>query len=246
MGKFQTEDDDYFEFLRWLQEAPEVTKKDCVTQIGCFAGHVNFARYLAVYELYKKVAHLPGDLIEVGVWKGQMLLYLSKLLTIFEPHNYSIAVGCDLFDGLGMQPGKDDPGFGTTGQYGADQAFLEGLISRQRIKNVRLEKMDSSRDFPNYFEKYPQQFFRLVFLDCGVYEVVKHSIEHLLPRIVPGGILMLDQFAIEGAPGEAKAVMELLREYKFQALPWTRSPNLYIVKEGARTPAAPPPGSPGS
>ena len=44
----------------------------------------------------------------------------------------------------------------------------------------------------NFFGENRHLVFKLVFLDAGVYAVVKHCIENFIDRIVPGGILIFD------------------------------------------------------
>jgi len=42
------------------------------------------AKLLAQYELYKKIVHLPGDVIECGVFKGASLIRLATFRDTLE------------------------------------------------------------------------------------------------------------------------------------------------------------------
>ncbi|MEI6149549.1 MAG: hypothetical protein WCS01_10665, partial [bacterium] len=70
----------------------------------------------------------------------------------------------------------------------------------------------------------------MVFLDCGLYKVVRHCIEEFWPRLTPGGVLLLDNFNHETAPGETQAVRELLPEFTLHTFPFAQQPTAYIVK----------------
>ena len=57
-------------------------------------------KLLARYELFEKSLHVPGDIVEAGVFKGTGLLYFLKLLHIFAPGSAKRVVGFDLFGGF--------------------------------------------------------------------------------------------------------------------------------------------------
>ena len=63
------------------------TVDDYIHRNPAFAGHMNVARFLALYETYKQALGLAGDIAEVGVWKASSLLYFAKLTQIFEPES---------------------------------------------------------------------------------------------------------------------------------------------------------------
>jgi predicted O-methyltransferase YrrM len=72
--------------------------------------------------------------------------------------------------------------------------------------------------------------FKLVFLDAGTYDVVSSAIRAFWPRLTPGGLLVLDQLNHEVAPGEARAVAELLPDLKVQTIPNSWMPTAFIEK----------------
>jgi hypothetical protein len=60
--------------------------------------------------------------------------------------------------------------------------------------------------------------------------VVAKSIELFWPRIVNGGILILDHYSHEFAPGETRAVMELLPNAEFKQFSFGWMPVAYTIK----------------
>jgi predicted O-methyltransferase YrrM len=72
--------------------------------------------------------------------------------------------------------------------------------------------------------------FKLVFLDAGLYQVVKSCLEQFWPRITSGGILAFDQFNHELAPGETRAIREFMPDAKIKTFPFAWMPTAYVVK----------------
>lgn len=52
---------------------------------------------LAHYELYKKIVHLPGDVVELGVFKGNSLIQFATFRSLLENDKSRKIVGFDAF-----------------------------------------------------------------------------------------------------------------------------------------------------
>jgi len=202
---------------------------DLVHHFPAFAGHVCLARYLALYEAYKMTIGLAGHVAEAGVWKGSSLLMLAKLTQLFEPESLTQAHGFDWF--RGNHPDPEERHLVEEGSYFESQEQVQKLISAQGLDNVALlHNVDLSKDLGAFFEKHGHLHFKLVFLDCGLYNVVTHCIEHFWPRLGAGGILVLDNFNHETAPGETAAVHKLLPDLQIRTFPFAQQPTAYIRK----------------
>ena len=58
------------------------------------------ARYLALYEIFKLIENVQGDIIEGGVNWGGGLMWFSQLSTVMEPINFQRRIiGFDTFEG---------------------------------------------------------------------------------------------------------------------------------------------------
>src|SRR5690349_21653098 len=69
---------------------------------------IHWGRMLALYEAYKMVADLPGSVVELGVFKGQTLLFFGILMEMFNPGDRSCQViGFDNFAGFTGLHDKD-------------------------------------------------------------------------------------------------------------------------------------------
>lgn len=203
--------------------------EDLIHHFPLFAGHVCLGRYLALYEAYKLTSGVAGHIAEAGIWKGSALLWLAKLTQLFEPESLTQVHGFDWFKGA--QPEPDEAHLVSAGAYAESRARVQALIDAQGLTRlVLLHELDLSIDLAQFFTDYSHLQFKMIFLDCGLYKVVRHCIEHLWPRLTPSGILVLDNFNHETAPGETRAVRELLPELTLHTFSFAQQPTAYIVK----------------
>jgi hypothetical protein len=229
-SKFDGRREDYWRGIRELLSMG-YPPEDLVHHFPLFAGHVCLGRYLALYEAYKLTAGLTGHIAEAGIWKGSSLLWFAKLSQLFEPESLTQTHGFDWF--RGAQPEASEAHLVSPGAYAEDRQRVQATIDAQGLqRTVLLHEVDLSCDLTQFFATYPHLQFKLIFLDCGLYKVVRHCIEEFWPRLTPGGVLLFDNLNHETAPGETMAVRELLPEYKLHAFPFTQQPTAYIVKPG--------------
>ena len=239
-------------YRKALAEIQEMgfTFYDYIHHNPAFAGHMNLSRFLALYETYKQTFGLAGHIAEVGVWKASSLLYFAKLAQIFEPESLTLVHGFDWFRGTSPGPDemtarvqqlwKDSPSSEEENRLRTDKEAAEmyerikRLIAIQNLDHVvYLHKLDVTKELDRFFEEHPHIQFKIVFLDAGTYEVVKACLPHFWPRLTAGGIMILDQFNHEIAPGETRAVREFLPEMPIHSFVFTNHPSAYIVKPGA-------------
>jgi hypothetical protein len=205
-------------------------KKDFINHFPAFVGHLTLARFLAMYEAYKMVVDVAGHIAEVGVDKGTSSLYFAKLLKIFEPNSTTLVHGFDWFQG--NKPTKEEAAFIEEGSYKTDEEQLRQLIKAQGLENaLHIHNLDATKELKPFFEENNHLQFKLVFLDIGIYDVVAESIRNFWPRMTPGGILLLDHYSFEMAPGEIRAVRDLLPNVKFRQFPFGWMPVAYAIKE---------------
>lgn len=203
---------------------------DLIHHAPAFAGHMNLGRYLALYEAYKMALPYTGHIAEAGMWKGTCTLLFAKLVRLFEPETLSLVHGFDWFQGARVQGAEAT--LVEPGAYAASADWVRKLVSVQGLDDiVRIHDLDLAKALPAFFERHPHLQFKLVFLDCGYYDVVKACIEAFWPRLTPGGLLVLDNLNHETAPGETQAVRELLPHSRIRSFGFAFQPTSYIVKE---------------
>ena len=174
------------------------------------------SKIMAHYELVKMVAGLPGAIVECGVFKGASLTRFAALRELMgSPYSKAI-VG---FDTFGPFPETDYAADVRTREQfvaaageesiGLDQ-LKEVLARKGTDRNVELVPGDILETVPSYLDRNPELRISLLNLDTDIYEPAKVILEHLYPRIVPGGLLVLDDYGTFA--GETDAVDEYFRD----------------------------------
>lgn len=220
-GKFNEVDEKYFtyieELLKW-----QIPAKDLIYQFPAYVGHVNLARFLFFYDLYKKTINLNGHIADVGTWKGASFLFMAKMIKLFEPYNTTQAYAFDWFQG--MAPGKDDDQT-QAGNYCADYDFLTRLVELQGLSDIAIiNKMDVTCELAPYFEDRPWMRFKFVFVDCGIEEVLESSLANFWPRLVNGGVLILDHYNSGSSPTESQILERYIGNLPILQAPFNRQP----------------------
>lgn len=150
-------------------------------------------------DLYQKVAHLDGNLVEVGCWTGRSTVALAKACTPAVVH----AV---------------DTWQGSPGEISAELA-AERDVYAQFCRNVGpLGNVVAYRmGWRDYFAKYAQPT-RLLHIDAThTYEEVRDNLIEALPHMVAGGIVCGDD--VHHPPVQA-AILEVLGDTNTAATLW--------------------------
>lgn len=226
--KFDSRREGYYKGLKEI-EGLNYSFNDLVEHYPAFVGHMTISRYLGLYELYKKTLGVAGHIAEVGSYKGASLLHFSKLVQIFEGESLTQVHGFDWFKGME----KDEiESFVEEGSYKESYQRLITLIEAQGLQNQTfVHKMDVTKELEPFLKENLHLQFKLVFLDAGMYNIVKTVLPLLWERLTPGGILILDQYNHELSPGETLAVREILPHAHVKTLPNIWMPSAYIIKE---------------
>ena len=226
--RFASRREGYYEGVQRIKNL-DYTFEDMIEHFPCFVGHMTLSRFIGLYELYKKSLGVAGHIAEVGVYKGASFLFFAKLIQIFEAESLTQAHGFDWFEGAGTDDIENKVELGT---YKESFERVQELISAQQLEHIAfIHKLDVTKELKPFLDKYKHLQFKLVFLDAGLYNVVKTSLPLLWERLTPGGILVLDQYNHELSPGETLAVREILPNVKVKTLPNIWMPSAYIVKE---------------
>lgn len=228
--KFEGSRESYYEGIKKIKEAG-YSEEDYIHHYPCFTGHLTMARFISLYECYQKTLGIAGHIADVGVYKGASLLYFAKLTQIFEPTTLTQVHGFDWFQG--NKPQGDIDKDILVGSSAEPYDRVNNLVKAQSLDHVaKLHQVDLTKDLENFFSVHSHLQFKLAFLDTGTYEVVKTALPYFWDRLTTGGIMVLDQFNFEIAPGETKAVVDFFKDKNRPILTFPNGwmPNAYIVK----------------
>ena len=57
---------------------------ELITNYGLFSGDTNLFKTLTIFDLIKQTSKIKGDIIELGIHKGNTSLLIKKILSIFK------------------------------------------------------------------------------------------------------------------------------------------------------------------
>lgn len=198
-----------------------------------YVRRVPLKRFLAMYEIFKRILPVKGSVVECGVFGGFGVMSWAKLSTILEAENLTRRIyGFDTFEGFPDVGEKDQNGF-TTPKVGdlrsSSYEELRSLIAeydRDRflghIPKVELIKGDISKTAPEFVKTHPELLVSLLFMDCDLYEPTKAALEAFLPRMPKGAIVAFDELDNRIWPGETLAMLEVARikDLRLERLEW--------------------------
>jgi hypothetical protein len=171
-----------------------------------FSQPARINKLLAHHDLYKSILNLPGDVFELGVYKGTSLIRWATFRNLLENDFSRRIVGFDAYGAFPreqvLQP--EDHAFierfeGAGGE-GLSEIELEQIFTRKGIRNVHLVKGNVFSTLDEYLGAQPQTRIVLLHLDMDVREPTAYALEHLYDRIVPGGLIVIDDYnAVAGA-----------------------------------------------
>lgn len=189
-----------------------------------FVPRQNLARFLCLNDIFKQVLDVQGDVVECGVNWGGGLMAFAQLSAIYEPVNLQRRiVGFDTFAGFVQIDDEDMQGaIGSSerraGGYKADclgdLRECVTLYDRNRfighVEKVVLVEGDVAETVPRYLQDNPHTVVSLLHLDLDLYAPTKTAIEHFVPRMPKGAVIVFDELNNRTWPGETAAVMETL------------------------------------
>lgn len=163
---------------------------------------------------------IEGDIVECGVWRGGSMMVAAKILYEKKQQNKTLYL-YDTYEGM-TQPGINDVAFdGNHAQELFNEtpqwcyATLEDVKRNMESTNydptkIKYIKGKVEETIP---ENIPQKI-SILRIDTDWYESTLHELNYLYPLLVPGGVLIIDDFG--HWKGCRKAVEEYFSSSKFK------------------------------
>ena len=149
----------------------------------------------------KVLRETPGNILEVGVYKGGTLVALAECQKEICPE-YNV-YGIDTFIG---HPYTDGHEVHPIGKYGdVDQTTLENYIDSKDLGEGTYLYEGKVEEI---FEKIDISDISFLHVDCDLYTPIKYCIEHIAPLLKKGGMVYFDDYGHEHCPGATKAIEE--------------------------------------
>lgn len=212
-----------FENTQAIFEKDTSSVSDKLDAFPKFASRQAIAKFLTKYEIYKKILHVNGSIVECGVLQGAGTLAWAKLSSILEPVNHTRRIiGFDTFSGFPKVTKEDGAGSGTSehltsGGLAARMEDVERAISLYNVNRplahipkIELVKGDICETAFCYLARNQHLVVALLYLDLDLYKPTKAALQALLPRMPKGGVIVFDELNAEIFPGETQAVQEVV------------------------------------
>lgn len=204
-------------------------------------------RFIAHHELFLKVLEIPGDIAELGVFRGLGLFTWANFLeahaigdrtkTVYGFDNWKGFTEILPQDGANLpQTFKEKGGFSPANYFEELKAAIE-IFDKDRFipwkPRIKLVEGDIEKTSFQFVKDNPGVRFSLIHFDCDIYRPTKAALEAFWPRLSRGGILLFDEYAIPDWPGETQAVDEFFQDKPniiIKKLDWTNAPAGYVIK----------------
>jgi len=215
------------------------TIQDKLDNFEIFVRRQALARFLARYELFKKIIHVKGSIIECGVHLGGGVMAWAKLSSNLEPYAiHRKIIGFDSFEGFpSIHPSDNNPDEKNLEKFNPEYDVYKELqqcitdYNNNRFLNqflkVELVKGDAIVKIPKYIDDNAHLIVSLLFLDFDLYEPTKVALDYFLPRVPKGGVIVFDEINNEFWKGETIAVFEkFISLNKLKIEKFTFDPNI--------------------
>lgn len=222
------------------------TKQDCYSSFNDFIFSEDIkviGKLLHRHDYFRKIQHLPGDIVEIGVFKGSGVATFSKFLEIYCPNSNKKVIGFDIFEkNSEIILNKDVP---------LDKENMQTVYSRvvkseltiesveSRLENMNIHKKyilvegDVEETLPIFLEKNPGLRISLLYIDCDIERPTYFSLKYLWDRILPGGIILFDEYEYHSF-SESNGVDIFLKEnnipYELQSTNFL-CPTAFLIKK---------------
>lgn len=158
--------------------------------------------------------HIQGDVIECGVWRGGMIAAIADVFG--RKRSYHLF---DSFEGLPQVQEIDgeaakiwQQNTKSTGYY--DNCKAEIYYSQEAMKKAKAENVFYHKGwFQTTLKTYkPDNGIAILRMDADWYESTYEILENLLFQVVPGGLIIIDDYGVWD--GCTKAIHDFLSKNK--------------------------------
>ena len=217
------------------RETP-IPEDQLLVNLGLYMRSSALVKILFINELFELIRDIPGIIVEFGTWWGQNLVLAENLRAIHEPFNQTRRIiGFDTFSGYTGFSDVDRPAdYDETasfaeavqeGGYAVSKGYkrhLEDLMAAHEgnnilgnIKKHTLIEGDVVETVPHFFKQHPENVVALAYFDLALYKPTRICLEAIKPHLIPGSVILLDEFNFVEAPGETIAFKEVFKDTRF-------------------------------
>jgi hypothetical protein len=163
---------------------------------------------------------LPGDLAELGVYRGHTATMLARSARRLGRVAYLL----DTFEGFSS---SDIKGVDANQPVQFTDTSLEAVRNLVGDDSVEFIK----GHFPDSVTSLPETSYCLVHIDCDLYAPIKSALQYFYPRIVSGGFLIIHDYSSLAWDGAERAVDEFFADKPEAIVPLTDGAGSVVIRK---------------
>jgi O-methyltransferase len=166
---------------------------------------ISLDRCQVLYSIAHNIAarRLPGDTAECGVRYGKSSYFvMSALNDRNRPHHL-----CDSFEGLSTPGDADAETVARRDAWRAGDLAADEAIVHEKLKDFPQCRFHRGW-IPDCFVGLEERRFAFVHIDVDLFEPTLAAFEFFYPRLVPGAVMVCDDYGFASCPGARRAVDE--------------------------------------
>lgn len=192
------------------------------------------AKLLFLNEIYQEIVSIPGCIFEFGTYLGGSTITFENLRAVYEPYNHLRRIFTfDTFQGyINTESEKvispvfkkiiEESIYTTPTNY-AD--YLRELVNYHESENVmshikkhQVIEGDVIQTVPKTLAHDPSILIALAYFDLAMLKPTLEVLNVILPKMVKGSIIVLDELGHPNYPSETKVFFDLLagRQYSIR------------------------------
>ena len=201
-----------------------------MASVSCL-NRISLSKVLFYDQIVRRITHIPGVVVELGVQWGALTSLLYNLIAIHEPYNFRRRViGFDTFSGFpasSLSEAELNQGWKEHDLAGALDAKLiaercldahQVFSGMSHIVRHELVEGDVTETLPVWFENNPSETVALCIFDMDLGIPTRESLKHILRRSQKGTILIFDEYSHPKFPDEGLVVREILDTMNLQPI----------------------------
>ncbi len=180
--------------------SPWALDKNFLSAYSLTTEYSSVCRYRSyeLWQLVNQTAHLKGDFLDIGLCNGGTTLIIAKAMKMRK-------LKATLYL-AGVSTGKPKTETQSDGHTDAPEECVQDILNQNRIKNmVLLQGL-----FPSEAaDKISGKLFRFCHVNSDTSQSTKEVFEWIWPRLVPGGIVIFNDYGTRGCEEVTRQVNEL-------------------------------------
>lgn len=202
-----------------------------------------FNKLIARTMLYDMIKHIPGDIVECGVFKGTGMYTFLKLKRIYNPNTFKQVIGFDFFNTEKLLESIDNKSDGhTMNVLFKDRKFEHTSKFMETLENKIISDGFSSHEFQliqgdvsdttkTFSENNPGFKISLLYMDVDLEKPTYDVLTNLWKNVTKGGIIVFDEYAYHKW-SESIGVDRFIEEYDLEIHSLDSiCPTAYIIKK---------------